>query len=171
MAKVNKKVAKAAESDTKLAKVNTKSVTIQKADKKGKENQVKNLKAKVDKTAAKPQKAKNNSPKKVAKASPKKANKAGPKKDKKLNLQKKTSTTGGASIVPKKNAKKLQKATNKPTKDLVSKEDIAKSLTSFKAGILSGLAERKAMLDPDFKYILQLCCFKIPQCPERIART
>lgn len=153
MAKLNNKAPKAAEADKKLAKVNKKSVTIQKADKKS----VKNLKAKAEKsTPAGNALTKAASPKKRA--------------GKAKSLQKKTTPTGGAPIVPKK-AKKLLKAGAKPTKDLVSREDVAKCVTVFKSAIQSSLAEKKAMLDPDFKYILQLCCFKIPQCPERIART
>lgn len=151
MAKLNNKAPKAAE-DKKLAKVNKKSVTIQKADKKS----VKNLKAKAEKSTPTNALTKPASPKK--------------KGGKAKSLQKKTTPTGGAPIVPKK-AKKLLKAGAKQTKDLVAREDVVKCVTVFKSAIQSGLAEKKAMLDPDFKYILQLCCFKIPQCPERIART
>lgn len=166
MAKLNKKVTKAAAGDVKLAKVSAKSVTIQKPDKKAKENPVKNLKSKVDKT----QRIASNGP--PAKASPKKKANKNKDKPKKVNLQKKTTTSGGAPIVPKKNAKKLpSKPQIKPAKELVSREDIGKSVTAFKAALQTGLAEKKAMLDPDFRYILQLCCFKIPQCPERMART
>lgn len=171
MAKLNKKVTKGAETDTKLAKVNAKSVTIQKADKKP----IKNLKEKAEKapataTAALTKKVKpSGSPKKPKKA---KTPKEGGGKGK--NLQKKTKATGGSPIVPKKNAKKLLKAgaiAQGKSKELVSREDIAKCVTAFRSAVSLGLAEKKAMLDPDFKYILQLCSFKIPQCPERIART
>lgn len=104
--------------------------------------------------------------------SPKKAKKA---KSGKVKLEKKTTPKGGAPIVPKKNAKKLQKASNalkeKLGKELVSKDEIATAVTTFKTAVSAALAERKALLDPDFRYILQMCSFKIPQCPERIART
>lgn len=104
--------------------------------------------------------------------SPKKTKKA---KSGKVKIEKKTTPKGGAPIVPKKNAKKLQKASNalkeKLGKELVTKEEIAKAVTTFKTAVTSALSERKAMLDPDFRYILQMCSFKIPQCPERIART
>lgn len=109
--------------------------------------------------------------KKVKATSPKKQKKEGGKGK---NLQKKTKATGGSPIVPKKNAKKMLKAGaigQSKSKELVSKDDLAKCVTAFRSAIQLGLAEKKAMLDPDFKYILQLCSFKVPQCPERIART
>lgn len=159
MAKITKKVAKGAETDTKLSKVNKKSVTIQKADKKP----VKKLKEKAEKTPV------------IAEARAKKVKPASPKKKagKAKSLQKKTTPTGGAPIVPKK-AKKLAKAGaigQGKGKTLVSRDDITKAVTAFRTAVNLGLSEKKAMLDPDFRYILQLCSFKIPQCPERIART
>lgn len=144
MAKITKKVAKSADAETttKLAKVNKKSVTIQKSDKKP----VKNLKEKAKKTS--PTK-KTNKPK---------------------SLQKKTTPTGGSSIVPKKNAPKtLAKA--KVVADLIPREQLTQCVAAFRKNLTIALADRKAMLDPDFKYNLTLCSFKIPQCPERIART
>lgn len=154
MAKTTKAAPKAKASDAKLAKVNAKSVTIQKADKKTKEKPVKNLKAKIPKNEPT---GPNQQTKKV--------------KPGKVKIEKKTTPTGGASIVPKKAAKKLQKAAKKTEAELISKEEIAKSLAAFKTAVTEGLTQRKALLDPDFRYLLQLCSFKIPQCPERTART
>lgn len=168
MAKLNAKAPKqAGKTEQKDNKLNSKSVAIKKPEKKTKtEKPVKNLKnlaKKEQRTTPKPKQ--NQSPKKEKN-----------QKAKKGKFEKKTGTI--ATIGPNKKAKTLPKGP-KPGKttpqavngELVSKDDIGKSLEAFRAALKLAMADKKAQLDPDFKYILQLCCFKIPQCPERIART
>ena len=155
MAKLSKKTA--SDKPAKLEKVDKKSVAIQKpssADKKT-VKKLKNVAAKVKPHADSPSPKKQKQPKKKSPAK---------------KLQKKTTPSGVAPIVPKK-AKTLKAPATKGGKDLVSREDLAKCVKAFREALKLGLAEKKAMLDPDFKYILQLCSFKVPQCPERIART
>lgn len=156
MAKLSKKTA--SDKPAKLVKVDKKSVAIQKPSSADKTpaKKLKNVAAKVKLPHA-------DSP------SPKKQ-KQPKKKSPGKKLQKKTTPSGVAPIVPKK-AKTLKAVVPKGGKDIVSREDLAKCVTAFREALKLGLAEKKAMLDPDFKYILQLCSFKVPQCPERIART
>lgn len=189
MGKLNKKVEKKPKSNEKVKKVDTKSITIQKTKKKTAEIEPAKLK-KIEKVVKSDGKSKP-APAVISPGKPhKKKNRrakereAGKKmKPKKVKLEKSTKPGNEKqNLVPaKKVAKKINmKKSKKPQKaapaveddgkELVAVKKIQEGVSAFRSLLEKTLKDKKSILDPDFKYCIQVCCFKIPQCPERLAR-
>lgn len=124
------------------------------------------------------------SPKKNKKDQKKNNNTANASPNKKFEKKTKAGKDGKTLPGPNKKAKSIKAVAGnaakvvkkaKPAKDdvkeLVTKAKIAEGLTAFKAMLKKNQTEKNSILDPDFKYCIQICSFKVPQCPERVAKT